>query len=307
MSKSERQLNLVFRLINTRYGLTRKDLRTNIPEYANATSDISFERMFERDKDDIRQMGFRLISDQNINTVGDEVRYKILEDLSLVDIENITPIERIVLGLAYLHLSRSNIRNTSLLRKLESANLPDYPLIDDIHMKPDFETIQEGISNRKNLGFKYQDQNLNNSDRHVSPVTVHMKMGLVYLIAFDRLLKEYRAFRVDRMKDVELKEDYLDELDSTDKIQELDKLLGFEGPKITIQLAYNSDVDPFLGYFTSVDSSPTTNIYHIYPSEKENFFRELAYRLGDFSISEPAEIRDEFVEFLNRRNTNAGF
>ena len=60
MNKTERQLNLVFLLLNTKRGLSRSQIQEQISDYRESTSQLSFERMFERDKEEIKALGFVL-------------------------------------------------------------------------------------------------------------------------------------------------------------------------------------------------------------------------------------------------------
>ena len=50
--RTERLLNLVICLLGARRPVSRAALREGIPGYGDAASDESFERMFERDKDE---------------------------------------------------------------------------------------------------------------------------------------------------------------------------------------------------------------------------------------------------------------
>ncbi|BCK72352.1 hypothetical protein Srufu_063050 [Streptomyces libani subsp. rufus] len=57
IAKAERLMNLALCLLGTRRPLTKRELRSSIEAYIEASSDDSFNRMFERDKDDLRELG----------------------------------------------------------------------------------------------------------------------------------------------------------------------------------------------------------------------------------------------------------
>lgn len=65
IAKAERLMNLALCLLGTRRPLTKRELRASIEAYVEAFgtgdggtgSDDSFNRMFERDKDDLRELG----------------------------------------------------------------------------------------------------------------------------------------------------------------------------------------------------------------------------------------------------------
>ena len=58
--RTERLLNLVICLLSTRAWLTKEQIRAAVPQYADCATDEAFDRMFERDKDDLREMGIPL-------------------------------------------------------------------------------------------------------------------------------------------------------------------------------------------------------------------------------------------------------
>ena len=55
--KSERLMNLLITLLVSRGYVTKQRLREVIPDYKEAPSEDAFERMFDRDKDDLRALG----------------------------------------------------------------------------------------------------------------------------------------------------------------------------------------------------------------------------------------------------------
>ena len=77
-AKTERLLNLVICLLYTRRPLTRAQIRTSVAAYAATTSDEAFERMFERDKEELRELGIPLVTEQIDTLFEDEPGYRIL-------------------------------------------------------------------------------------------------------------------------------------------------------------------------------------------------------------------------------------
>src|SRR6202012_1121381 len=58
--RTERLLNLTICLLATRRFLTKDQIREAVPDYARCATDEAFERMFERDKDELRDLGIAL-------------------------------------------------------------------------------------------------------------------------------------------------------------------------------------------------------------------------------------------------------
>src|SRR5450759_3426306 len=96
---TERLLDLVIALVNTSNRMTKAQIRRSVAGYDAAPSVEAFERMFERDKDALRELGIP------IETVtdaahGDDVGYRVdLDAYALSPIE-LTPAQNGVLGLA---------------------------------------------------------------------------------------------------------------------------------------------------------------------------------------------------------------
>jgi len=80
--KIERLFNLVALLLDTRRPLSVNDIREKIPSYADH-SDDAFHRMFERDKNDVRDLGF-VIEQEDIDAWG-ETGYRIRRSEALLD------------------------------------------------------------------------------------------------------------------------------------------------------------------------------------------------------------------------------
>ena len=60
--KTERLLNLVLVLLYTRRPLPKAQIRSLVPQYGQSASTEAFERMFERDKDALRQLGIPIVT-----------------------------------------------------------------------------------------------------------------------------------------------------------------------------------------------------------------------------------------------------
>jgi len=60
ISKVERLMNLVIALLSTRQFLTAERIRDSVAGYEDSASDEAFSRMFERDKNELRDLGIPL-------------------------------------------------------------------------------------------------------------------------------------------------------------------------------------------------------------------------------------------------------
>ena len=97
--KTERLVNLTILLLSSRRFVPREQIRSAVEGY-RGLSDDAFERMFERDKEDLRAMNVPVATGTNDSLFGDEPGYRISRtDFELPPID-FTPDETTVLGLA---------------------------------------------------------------------------------------------------------------------------------------------------------------------------------------------------------------
>jgi proteasome accessory factor B len=98
IDRSERLLNLVVAMLGTGRAISRADIRRVVPGYLSTATDSAFERMFERDKDELRSMGIPV--DTVFDDSGDVLGYRIdRQQFSYVDVQ-FSPQEFHVLGVA---------------------------------------------------------------------------------------------------------------------------------------------------------------------------------------------------------------
>ncbi len=97
--KSERLLNLLITLLVSRTYVTKERIRTVVEQYREA-GDEAFEKMFERDKDELRSLGIPIEVGHLDRAFEDEPGYRVERaafELPEIDLE---PDEAAVLGLA---------------------------------------------------------------------------------------------------------------------------------------------------------------------------------------------------------------
>ena len=75
-AKTERLLNLTMTLLYARMPAPKQRIRQMVEAYRAIESDEAFDRMFERDKEDLRAMGIPLVT-EDIGVFEDEQGYRI--------------------------------------------------------------------------------------------------------------------------------------------------------------------------------------------------------------------------------------
>ncbi len=206
--KIERLLNLVICLLYTRMPLSKAKIRDAVPQYGNTASDEAFDRMFERDKDELRQLGVPLVTEPLDAFFDDEPGYRIdRREYALPEI-TFAADELAVLGLASRAWAQASLAGPAAqaLRKLKAAGVErdDASLIG---LEPRVRTVEPAFENAKNavleripVSFSYQAGGHGEaSTRHVQPWGIASWHGRWYLTAFDTDRGAPRVFRLGRI------------------------------------------------------------------------------------------------------------
>ncbi|MGW5235628.1 WYL domain-containing protein, partial [Streptomyces nodosus] len=105
IAKAERLMNLALCLLGTRRPLSKRELRESIEAYREAFgsdrgaagADDSFNRMFERDKDDLRELGLVI---ETVENMDGEIGYLARRDSNRLPPITLDAEEAAALGLA---------------------------------------------------------------------------------------------------------------------------------------------------------------------------------------------------------------
>lgn len=218
-ARTERMLNLLFVLLNSRTPLTREQIRERVPGYGE--SNEAFERMFERDKAALRDLAIP-VETKPVDLFHDDVLgYRIDRSDWLMPEIALTTQER-----AYLSLAASAWQNAQLSTAAKQAvssvdareqNSAITVPVSLAKGRRHITEILAAIANGKTVAFEYVG--LSQSEvvkRTIDPWRALLHSGHWYLIGFDQERGEVRTFRTDRIVGdlVETKHDILEPMPS---------------------------------------------------------------------------------------------
>ena len=204
-NRAERLLNLLMALRSSRIGLTREQVRTQVRGYDATSSEASFERMFERDKDELRSLGVPIATLADAH--GVVTGYRIEGDWALEPL-TLEPAELAMLGLAARLWQGADLAPaaTNALRKVEArlgmrssptATAPVAGLAADSPVLPD---LISACAQRTALVFGYRKPGADGPEvRHVQPWGVVGWRGHWYLVGHDTDRDGQRVFRASRI------------------------------------------------------------------------------------------------------------
>ena len=195
MAKLERLLNLMAALLETERPLTAEELRGRVEGYPGA--DASFRRAFERDKDDLREMGVPISLEAVPGADPPIDGYRIRKDEYYLDDPGLEPDE-----LAALHLAANAVRVDSIagaeaMRKLGGATKSggNIEALASVPADARLSVLFGAVADRQPVSFDYRGE-----QREVEPSRLDFQRGRWYLTGFDRVRDDERHFRLDRLE-----------------------------------------------------------------------------------------------------------
>jgi proteasome accessory factor B len=210
-ARHERLMNLLFVLINAKRPLPREEIKLRVPGYSE--SQIAFERMFERDKEDLREVGFDVRAVPIDELFEDNLGY-IIEVSPRQEFQITLSLREI----AYLRLATEAWRNEDLRSlanfgaiKLEASDHVDRNIdayseeVTRLSVGPGFlnaksAPILHAIMNQAVVSFDYQKPGETEpSLREVEPWALVCHGGNWYMKGYDLSENAPRTFRLSRM------------------------------------------------------------------------------------------------------------
>jgi len=206
-SKTERLLQVVLCLSQSRRFVTKDQLRSAIPDYSATPTTEAFERMFERDKNELRELGIPLETGAATG-LDDEPGYRI---------------DRDSYGLPELHLSREEMTALALAARVWQESGPasaaaramlkisaDGGDVDPAQLpaieprlsggEAAFEPLTAAVTAGRAVRFGYRSaRDTEDVERHLQPWGVVSRRGRWYVVGHDSDRGATRVFRLSRI------------------------------------------------------------------------------------------------------------
>ncbi|GAA4201189.1 YafY family protein [Streptosporangium oxazolinicum] len=206
--KTERLLNLVICLLATRRPLSAEHIRQAVPGY-DADNDEAFQRMFERDKNELREIGIPI--EVHKDPWEEDPGYRIVRSAYELPEITLEPDEAAVVGLAAQVWQRASLAEAAsgALLKLRAGGVQT----DEAHgvlggalelrvdtQDPSFPALWEAVRDRRAVRFAYRGAASQNVlTRTVEPWGVVSRRGRWYMVGHDRDRNAPRVFRLSRI------------------------------------------------------------------------------------------------------------
>jgi predicted DNA-binding transcriptional regulator YafY len=306
----ERLINLVALLLEARRPLTFDDIRGVITAYQQGDA-ASAKRMFERDKDTLREVGIP-VELAATDVWGVEQGYRIPKDQYYLPDLTFTPDEVWALFVA-AHTPGEEGEADQAFRKLSTgaetnvltamAGRTATPGVDT--SGPYLGTIADALARRRALRFGYRPSQGKRGKREVDPYSLVFRAGHWYLVGLDRSRDDVRSFRLSRItgpvKEAGPARHPPSDFDASHVLESGPWGLGT--PVETARVAFSPKVA-----WLAIASTPRVNILRTrrdgwveveVPAGQTESFASWVLSFGpDARIFSPKAVRDEVVERL---------
>ncbi|GCD20310.1 protein PafB [Cellulomonas algicola] len=206
---AERLLNLVIALVNTSGRMTKEQVRASVAGYQDAPSDDAFERMFERDKDTLRELGIPVLTVTDAGH-GDDIGYRIdAEQYALAPLD-LTAGELGVLAMAAQLWQDQSLRadTSRALTKLRAVGAAPQSTDLVAGLAPRVRSgggaigpLLDAVQARQVVRFVYRAANTGEvRERTVEPWKLLARRGGWLLVGRDRERDAARSYRLSRVE-----------------------------------------------------------------------------------------------------------
>ena len=307
--KTERLVNLTIALLATKRYITKSEIFRTVEGYEGSAE--SKERMFERDKDDLRNLGIEIEVGSFDPLFEDEAGYRIKPDSYQFQLGDISSQEVALLSLAAEAWRGAALDGSALtaLRKLHAIGIESD--IDSIPELAPHANIRDknlqlaiaAITEKKKVSFDYLTEDLKSQRRKVAPYAVASKYGHWYLFGQDIEKKSLRSFRLDRI---------------ASDIEEEGKSGAFEIPdsfQLRSQIDSSDEVSTALIYLRAgraltlrgrSTAAPTESeipgwdLIALSYRDRERLIEEILWYGDDAVVHSPNELRDDAISRLEK-------
>lgn len=205
---AERHLNLVIALMNATKPLTRREIQTKVAGYDAQADPKTFERMFERDKEMLRELGVPIITVGDALAHATDLGYRIDKDQFAPGEFELDPSEIGLLSLATrlwqdTALETESERGLTKLKSqaasVDSAVLAGFdPRLG--HDSPALEPLLDAVTNRQIVSFEYRTGHSGSKAvRTLQPWTVLARGSGWYVAGWDVDRHDQRLFKLNRI------------------------------------------------------------------------------------------------------------
>ena len=300
--KTERLINLTLGLLATKRYLTKNEIFRTIAGYSGSVE--SMERMFERDKDELRSAGIVIEVGGLDPLFEDEQGYLIRSGAIQIQPSDFTKQELMLMVISANYWINSNLDQSaknalvkiasldaSAVSQIEGGNKVIAPDITD-HSTLQIQILIQAISERYLIKFSYRG-----SKRQIAPIKLENSQGFWYLTGLEgELLKKFKIIRFESSVELLGKPGAFDELQVSSAI-EATEIMEVQEFKLIAKIRIGK-----CNNLRKIGEVKSLNFEwdecEVSSSDSEALIREVLWNGDDIEVIEPREIRDSVLTRL---------
>jgi len=303
--KSERLVNLTIALLATGRWITKSEIYENIEGYSGEPD--AKERMFERDKEELRNLGIDIEVGTFDPLFEDEVGYRIRPENYRIQVSQLTP-QQLALISSATQSWRGAILDSKAsagLTKLKALGIESD--VDGIPMNPhqlrnsdtNLAKVIDALALRKTITFDYRASDNTDENRAVEPYGVGTKNGFWYVAGNDLERRAVRLFRLDRVVS-EVKEQGRGASYEIPEDFSMHNQLQSRTRKNVAQLLVRKGKADRLRKHASVQESQDEwdSVKYQY-SDMKDLIRDLLWHRDDVKVIGPTEVKESLMASLH--------
>lgn len=308
ISNSERLFNLTAALLQTKIGLTKAEILSQVQGYRedfhSGTDAKTLDRKFERDKSTLREMGIHLqaVNPQWALEDNQEFRYRIPNDsFNWPKDVRLTARQVMLLNLAAEAWSKTSLSSDAaqgMMRILALGESPDQNDLVGIAPRipthgPAFQPLTEALTNNRVVSFDYRKAGQSESERRtVHPWALENIEGQWLLMCWDAIQSKTRNFLLKRITSpVEIAEDEF-EAPSKSQIQAMKDELNEHAASNLAVLRVKRDSHAWFHFEMDLAEQPEPGVLHRHFMDLHLLADEIREYVFDVEVIEPEKLRD---------------
>jgi len=301
--KTERLINLTLGLLSSKRYLTKNEIFRNVAGYDGSPE--TMERMFERDKDELRGLGIEIEVGQIDPLFEDEQGYLIRSASIQIQPEEFSKEELLLMTMAgnlWKESALSGISENALIKvaSLDGGigfNNIALPMIEDEKFNIGiFEKIIEAIQQNKYLAFHYK-----NKQRIVAPYGLKNTKGFWYLIAQekDKEIKVFKLIRIQSEIQILNSEKNFTKPEDFEMNSYLESVLREDQIEAILRIRENK-VNNLRSKGLVTETRDGWDTLQITFDDLNDFTKEILWYGDDIYVVSPTDLRDEIVKILKQ-------
>lgn len=299
--KSERLVNLTIALLATKRYLTKSEIFRTVEGYEGSPE--AMERMFERDKDDLRSLGITIELGTFDPIFEDEAGYRITPSSYQLNLGELDGTDIALLSLAATAWSGAALEreSTSALIKLSSMGIDSdsealsllTPQVSGTDQN--FVLVTDAIVRRSEIEFEYLSADLSKQVRTIAPYSMRGESGSWYLVGLDRAKDSVRTFRLDRIVSEVIVSKKSNTFDIPDQLSDG---IQDEAQEFALLRIRKNRGHQLRSLATVVETGEEWDEIRLPIVDSPWLLRSILWHRDDVVAVEPAALRDQVVESL---------